>query len=52
MVTILCGRVAAGKSFLAAQAEREGALVLSCDQLMLTVFDGCLGAQHDATAMK
>ena len=53
MITILCGRVAAGKTALAAYLKREtGAAVLSCDDLMLTVFDGCLGEAHDRTAMK
>lgn len=53
MITILCGRVAAGKTALAAHWKQEtGAAVLSCDDLMLTVFDGCLGEAHDRTAMK
>lgn len=53
MITILCGRIAAGKTTLAARLRREtGALVLSCDDMMLTVFDGCLGSAHDTTAMK
>ncbi|MDO4269888.1 MAG: ATP-binding protein [Eubacteriales bacterium] len=52
MITILCGRVAAGKTALAARMERTGSVALSCDELMLTVFDGCLGERHDQTAMK
>lgn len=52
MITILCGKVAAGKSFLAREAEQNGALVLSCDELMLTVFDHCLGEAHNRTAAK
>lgn len=52
MITVLCGRVAAGKSALAARMGRQGAVVLSCDDMMLTLFDGCLGAQHDETAMR
>lgn len=53
MITVLCGRVAAGKTALAETLHREtGAAVLSCDDLMLTVFDGCLGGAHDRTAMK
>lgn len=53
MITILCGKVAAGKTALAERWKRErGTAVLSCDELMLTVFDGCLGAEHDRTAMK
>ena len=53
MVSILCGRVAVGKTTLAAQMRQQtGAVVLSCDDLMLTIFDGCLGEAHDRTAMK
>lgn len=53
MVTILCGRVAAGKTTLAKQiCAQTGAIHLSCDDLMLTIFDGCLGQAHDQTAMK
>ena len=46
MVTVLCGPVAAGKTFLAQRLGREGALVLSCDEMMLTLFDRCLGPEH------
>lgn len=52
MITVLCGKVAAGKTTLAQEMGRQGAAVLSCDELMLTVFDGCLGEAHDRTAMK
>lgn len=53
MITILCGRVAAGKTTLAHRiCEETGALHLSCDELMLTLFDSCLGQSHDAVAMK
>lgn len=52
MITILCGRVAAGKTALARRFGEEGAVVLSCDELMLTLFDGCLGPRHDETAMR
>ncbi len=53
MVTVLCGPVAAGKTFLAERLGREGALVLSCDEMMLTLFDRCLGPEHhDEMAMR
>ena len=53
MVTVLCGRVAAGKSFLAEQMRRKGALVLSCDEMMLTLFEHCLGPEnHDKMALR
>lgn len=53
MVTVLCGRVAAGKTFLAERLGREGALVLSCDEMMLTLFDSCLGPdRHDEMALR
>lgn len=52
MITILCGRVAAGKTALARRFGDQGAVVLSCDELMLTLFDGCLGPRHDETALR
>ncbi len=48
-VILLCGRIASGKSTLAQKLQRRGrAVLLSCDELMLTLFDQCLGARHDA----
>lgn len=52
MITILCGKVAAGKTALARRMAARGAVVLSCDEMMLGLFDGCLGREHDATALK
>ena len=53
MITILCGRVAVGKSTVAQHMHHAyGALHLSCDDLMLTLFDGCLGETHDQTALR
>lgn len=46
-VILLCGRIAAGKSHYAEQLKEKGAVVLSCDHVMLTLFDGCLGEKHD-----
>lgn len=44
-VYILCGKVASGKTTLATRLAEKGAMVLSCDELMLTLFDHCLGPQ-------
>lgn len=53
MITILCGRVAAGKTAWALRERaRTGALHLSCDDMMLSLYDGCLGEKHDETAMR
>lgn len=53
MITLLCGRVAAGKSHLARRMEAEGALILSCDEMMLTLYDHCLGPErHDEAALR
>ena len=47
-VYMLCGMVASGKSTLATRLHRQGAMVLSCDELMLHMFDHCLGAEQRA----
>lgn len=49
MVTVLCGKIAAGKTTL---AKASGAIVLSCDDLMLALSPTCLGAEHDAVAAR
>ena len=50
MVTLLCGRIGSGKTTLAKQIQiRTGAVLLSADDLLLTVFTGCLGDKHDET---
>ncbi|MCL2488746.1 MAG: ATP-binding protein [Oscillospiraceae bacterium] len=59
-VTLLIGRIASGKTHYAEKLAREtGAvcaepkaaepkvLLLSCDELMLTLFDQCLGERHE-----
>lgn len=46
-VIMLCGRIAAGKSYYADRLRANGAVVLSADDLMLSLFDGCLGDKHD-----
>lgn len=49
MVYVLCGKIASGKTSQARRiSRRTGAVVLSCDELMLTVFTGCLGEGHAA----
>ena len=46
-VYLLCGQVAAGKSTYARTlAEREGALILSADELLLKLEDRCQGPAH------
>lgn len=47
-VTLLCGKIACGKTTYAEQLKKEkNAVLLSCDELMLILFDGCLGSKHD-----
>ena len=50
-VIMLCGRIAAGKSYYADKLKAKGAVVLSCDDLMLSLYDGCLGERHDGTVL-
>lgn len=48
--TVLLGRIACGKSFYAEALHRkQGGVILSCDELMLTVFGHCLGSEQAAT---
>ena len=48
VVYILCGKVASGKTTYAEELEKsKNAVVLSCDRLMLTIFDECLNDAHD-----
>lgn len=47
------GRIAAGKTAWAREREARGeCLVLSCDDLLLTLFDGCLGDKHAETEQR
>ena len=49
-VYILVGKIASGKTTWAMERKKKGPLVLlSCDDLMLTVFAGCLGDKHGET---
>jgi len=44
---LLIGKIASGKSYCAERyARRNRAMVLSCDDLFLTLFEDCLGETH------
>ena len=48
--TVLLGRIASGKSYVAEELHRRnGGVILSCDELMLTLFGHCLGSEQAAT---
>lgn len=52
-VILLCGKIASGKSYYARQlAASDPAVILSCDDLMLTLFGGDAGTQHDMLASR
>ena len=52
-VILLCGKIAVGKTTYAAYLQRNrNAVVLSCDELMLSLFDSCLGDKHDDTVKR
>ena len=41
---IMLGRIACGKSYIGGKlAEEKGGVILSCDELIQAVFEGCLG---------
>ena len=45
---LICGKICSGKSFYTEQLRKEqNAVVLSCDEITLSVFDGNLGDRHD-----
>lgn len=44
---ILIGKVASGKTHYAEKLKADGVVPLSVDNLILTLFDGCLGDKHD-----
>lgn len=47
-VTCICGRIASGKSTLAARLRLERrAVLLSCDEITLALFDEQIGERHD-----
>jgi len=50
---LLCGKVCCGKSTYAERIRKqEKAVVLSCDELMLTLFDPLLGDKHDLISQR
>lgn len=52
-VILICGKICSGKSTYAKQLRRErNAVVLSCDELMLSLFDPLLGDKHDEIGAK
>lgn len=52
-VHLLCGKVCSGKSHYAKSLAAElGAITLSMDELMLSLFDERLGANHDLVAAR
>jgi predicted kinase len=49
-VYILVGKIASGKTFwVSRRKERKPLMLLSCDDLMLSLFAGCLGEKHSET---
>ena len=47
-VILLCGKICSGKSTYAEKIiQKEKAVLLSCDELMLAIFDPLLGDKHD-----
>ncbi len=52
-VHLICGKICSGKSTYAQKlAQERNAVVLSCDELMLALFDPLLGDKHDEIAAK
>ena len=48
-IHLICGKICSGKSHYAARlAQRENAVILSCDELSLALFPEGLGTAHDA----
>lgn len=52
-IHLLCGKVCAGKSTYAKKLHEENnGIILSCDDLVLSIFDECLGSKHDEVIKK
>lgn len=48
---LLCGKVASGKTHYALEHKKSGpAVLLSCDDLFLELFDGCIGPEQHQQA--
>lgn len=53
VIIMLCGKICSGKSTYAEKIKKERkAVVLSCDDLMLSLFDEKLGDKHDCILEK
>lgn len=49
----ICGKVCSGKSYYAARLrEKENAVILSCDDVTMTLFNNDLGDNHDIMVKK
>lgn len=49
----ICGKVCSGKSYYAKNLrEKENAVILSCDDVTMTLFDNDLGDNHDVMVKK
>ena len=52
-VIVLCGKIASGKTSMAKKImEQEKAVILSIDDVMLKLYDGCLKEAHNQTASR
>lgn len=52
-IIVICGKICSGKSTYSEKLKKEiNAVVLSCDELMLTLFDKQLGDKHDDIVKK
>lgn len=52
-VIAICGKICCGKSYYAKSlAEKERAVILSCDELTKDLFDNDLGDKHDEMALR
>lgn len=52
-VILICGKICSGKTYLAKRlCDEKNAVLLSCDELMLTVFDPYLGDDFDRVSKK
>ena len=52
-VIAICGKICCGKSYYAKSlAEKEQAVILSCDELTKDLFDNDLGDKHDEMALR
>ena len=52
-VYILCGKIASGKTTYANKLKlNSNSVILSHDDLMLKLYDNCLGSKHDETVMR